>query len=210
MSLRPLRSPAGLPTRHLGLLSIFLCVAKQEMHSALDAGLLALLCNFRAAHRMRTAGARFQTDGRHPIEDDTRILAGRDVQSFMEPTSPEVFGSDHQRRPHPPCERGPFAFRACKAHGCLRLALPNRRALLGLSGRHDIHDLHLHQIATVQLAADGKIEKRKIKVVPSRLPPDPGCPDVFWLQSPFYDRTSAFVSAWAKRANGWQVTCCHD
>jgi len=55
-------------------LALHHCVAQQDLHSAPGAGLLVHLRNFGTAHRVRTASARLQTDGRHPIEDDTPTL----------------------------------------------------------------------------------------------------------------------------------------
>ena len=63
--------------------AIHLGVAKQELHGTQVAGLLVDLRDFCAPHRVRAISAGFQSDRCHPVSDDPRVLAGRDMQSFV-------------------------------------------------------------------------------------------------------------------------------
>ncbi len=64
--------------------AVHLCVVKQELNRSKIAGLPINLRNLRATHAMGAVGARLETDGGHPIPDETSILARRNVQPFVD------------------------------------------------------------------------------------------------------------------------------
>ncbi len=131
---------------------------------------------------MGALGTRLETDRRHPVADNTCILACRDGQAFMKSAGPKVLRTDHQLIFHPLLNRGSCAFGYLKAHGFLRLALKDRSPFLDLTRRHYIYDLHLHQAAAAQLAIDCHVEQREIAMVLSQFKPHSDRPDVLWFQ----------------------------
>lgn len=84
---------------HLGM-------SQPELDRPQVAWFLVDLRDLGAPHRVRAIGASLQTNGCHPVTYNPRLLAGRDVKPFVKTTRPEIFGSGHQWRPHPPCQRG--------------------------------------------------------------------------------------------------------
>ena len=145
--------------------AIHLGMAEQELHGKQVAGLLVELHHLRAPHRVRAIHTGFQSDRRHPVADDPRLLAGRDMQLFMKTARPQILRADHQWLSHPSFQRASGAFRYFKTHGLLCLALQYPSPLLDLARRHDVDDLHLDQVAPAQLAIYGKNEKRQFTVI---------------------------------------------
>jgi hypothetical protein len=175
---------------------------QQKLDRPQVAGLLVDLRHLCATHRMRTVCAGLQTNRRHPVTDNPRILAGRNVNTIVKPAGPKVFGPEHQRVVHPLFEGSPGAFRDFEADRFLGLALQDRRPFLDLAGRHDIDDLHPDQIATAQLAVDGQVKERQVAMVLGQLKPNPDRPDMFGLKRSFLADDPAFVPGWTQCANG--------
>ena len=126
-------------------------VAEQELDGTQVAGLLVDLRHFCAPHRVYAISAGFQSNRRHPVADDPRVLAGRDMQLFVKAARPHVLGANHQRLSHPSFERATRAFRHLEPHRLLRLALQHGSPFLDLARYHDVGDLHLDQVAAAQL-----------------------------------------------------------
>ena len=95
---------------------------QQKLNRTEIARLLVDLRDLSPSHRVSALCARLQTNRRHTVTDNPRILTGRNVKPFVKPTGPEEFGSNHQRVLHPTIERG-SGVRDFEAYRFLCLAL---------------------------------------------------------------------------------------
>jgi hypothetical protein len=86
------RLNATIPDR-----AVHLRVTQQQLGGALVASLLVDLGHLRPPHRMLTVNARLKANRRHPVADNARILAGRDVKAFVKPAGPPWFSANFRR-----------------------------------------------------------------------------------------------------------------
>ena len=142
--------------------AIHLRLAEQEVHSAEVASLAIYLRHLGSPHGLSAIGAWLETDRSHPVPHEAGVLPCRDMSAFVKAPGPEVFGPDHQRNLKPSRDGFPRPLGDFEAHRPPGFALDDRGAALDLSGRIDVGDLQLHQVASAQLAVDGEIEERQL------------------------------------------------
>ena len=91
-----------------------------------------------------------------------------------------------------------------------RLALSDRRALLDLTGRKDIGNLQLNEVAAAQLAVDRQIEQREVPDAFRDLEANPNGPDVFRQERAFLADDAVLVPDRSTCTNGGNVGRGHE
>ena len=90
-----------------------------------------------------------------------------------------MLGTNHQGFIHPANERFLRTLSDLKTYGLLRLALNDRSAFPHLTGSENVGNSQFYEVATTELAVDGKIEKRQIAMISSDLKTNANRPNLF-------------------------------
>ena len=134
---------------------------------------------------MRAVAARLETDRRHPLSDEARVLSRRNVRSGMKPAREQEGAADHRRPIHPSRDRSTGVFRDFELNRAARLALDDRYAFADTIADNELGDPRTDEVAAPQLAVDGEIEKSEIAKVAREFEARSDRPDLFRQQRPF-------------------------
>ncbi len=175
---------------------------KQELNSAKGACLRVDLGDLCEPHRLRSTGARLETNRSHPITDNARMPTRGYVSSLIRPARPEIFLANHEFVLHPFLDKTTRSFRSFEVHGLLRLALQTGGPFPDLTRCHDVDDLQLPGVATAELAVDCLVEEHKVSIVLRKLQSTSDRPNLVWFQRAFLAHDAFLGPRGSKGANG--------
>jgi hypothetical protein len=107
---------------------------------------------------MRTEQARIEPDPAYPVADEACILPDREALAWLTLRSKKKFSALPVRHTEVIVDCLPGLFGDLKPYRPAGLLLADRRTLNGLSVWGNVLDFESDDIATTQLAVDGKIE----------------------------------------------------
>ena len=200
-----LKFNAQVPDRtvHLG-------VTEQELDRAKIACFAVDLCSLGAPQRVRAVAARLETDRRHPLSDDPRVLSRRNVRPGVKPAREQEGAADHLRPLHPLRDRSSGVFRDFELNGAARLALDDRYAFADTIADNELGDPQTDEVAAPQLAVDGEIEQSEIARVAREFEARTDRPDLFRQQRPFLANEPATVPRASLRLDGGELDFGHE
>src|ERR1700733_15581477 len=107
---------------------------------------------------MRAEQALVEPDATYPIADETRILSDREGPAWLSLRGKKKISSFAVCQAEIVIERLPDLFGEFKPHRPASFLLAHRCAITGVSMRGNVLDFECDDIATAQLAVDGKIQ----------------------------------------------------
>ena len=185
-------------------------VSKQELDGPKIASLPVDQRSLSASKRMRPVPARIQSDGRHPVADETCILPGRKVRRTVEPAWEKELATKHGGRCNPLDNRSSRVLRYFELNWPACLALDDRHAVSNCSGNNEIGHFEANKVATAKLAVDSEVEQHEVALIPGEFEPRTNCPDLPWQEWTFLANQSVLIPRWPRRCDYWKLDTGHS
>lgn len=185
-------------------------MAKQELYRPKISCLAVDLRRLGAPQRVRSVSPGLETDRRHPVPNEPRILPRGDGRSVVEPAREQEGATDHLGPRHPGRDRSTGVLRDFELNGALRLALDDGDAFADLIADNEVGDPETDEVTAAQLAVDGQVEQREIAQIARKFEASADRPDLLRQQGAFLADEPAAVPGAPLRLRGGELDLGHE